>query len=97
MYSPTKEEIQALKEEHGDIFLLSVEDKCCILKTPNRKILSYATTASQKDPLKFNEVILKNCFVAGDTEIKDDDSYFLSAGKQLVDIIEVKESRLEKL
>lgn len=97
MYNPTEKEIKELKEKHGQIFKLTVEDKCCILKAPDRKTLGYAGTSGAKNPLKFNEVILTQCFVAGDTEIRDDDSYFIGAGKQIQNIIEVRESSLEKL
>ena len=97
MYQPTPEEIAALKAKHGDIFKLVVGDKCAIMKTPDRKILSFATKSAEKDPLGFNEAILKNCFVAGDTEIRDDNAYFLGASQKLSELIEIKESSLEKL
>ena len=97
MYKPTQEEIAKLKAEHGEIFMLTVEDKACIMKTPSRKTLSYASVAGEKDPLKFNEVMLKQCFVVGDPEIRDDDKYFLGASTQMKDLIQVKESKLEKL
>jgi hypothetical protein len=97
MYKPSEEEIKALKAKHGDIFLLNIEDKACILKKPSRKVLSYATSVAAKDPMKFNEIMLNDCFVAGDEEIKTDDSYFLAAASKISDLIEVKESELVKL
>ncbi len=97
MYTPSKEEIEQLKSKHGDIFKLTVEDKCCIMRTPSRKELSYASKSSEKDPLSFNDVILKSCFVAGDTEIRDNDAYFLGASQKLADLVQVKQATLEKL
>lgn len=97
MYTPTPEEIEELKKKHGEIFKLEVEDKCCILKVPGRKVLSYASVSATKDPMKFNEVILNDCFVAGDEEIKTNDAYFLGASSKIAEIIQVKEARLEKL
>lgn len=97
MYNPTHEELASLRKAHGSIFKLVVGDKACILKTPDRKILSFASVAAAKDPMNFNEVLLKNCFVAGDKEIKDDDAYFLGAASKIAEIIEVKEASLEKL
>ena len=98
MYSPTKEDIAALKAEHGDdIFFLSFEDKACILKAPSRKVLSMAAVSASKDPLLYNETILKNCFVAGDVEIKEKTPYLLGAAAKLSDLIEIKEAKLEKL
>lgn len=97
MYKPTQEEITALKEKHGDIFKLTVEDKSCIMRSPSRKELSYASKAAEKDPLAFNDVILKSCFVAGDTEIRDNDAYFLGASQKLGELVQVKKAELEKL
>jgi hypothetical protein len=97
MYKPSKEEIENLKAKYGKIFKITVGDKSCILKSPTRKDLSYASTVGAKDPLKFNEVILKNCFVEGDREIVDSDEYFLGASSKIQEIIEVKEASLEKL
>ena len=90
-------QIDAWKKKHGDIFKLIIEDKVCYLKTPDRKTLSFASSIATKDPLKFNEVILNNCWLAGDEEIKTNDIYFLSAASKLSEIIEVKEADLKKL
>jgi hypothetical protein len=97
MYKPTKEQIAEWKAKHGEIYKVTVEDKCAILKAPDRKTLSAATSVGAKDPIKFNETILNNCWLAGDEEIRKVDSYFLGAGSQLQEIIEVKEASLEKL
>ena len=59
----TQEQIQEWKSKHGDIFRLKIEDKECYLKTPDRKTLSYASSTATKDPLKFNEIILKNSWL----------------------------------
>jgi hypothetical protein len=96
MYKPTKERIAELKAEHGDLFLITVEDKQAIFKAPSRKTLSYAN-ASNKDIVKFNETILNGCFVEGDRELLDDDRYFLAAGSKAIELIEIKESEIAKL
>lgn len=93
----TKEQIEAWKKEHGDIFKISVEDKVCYLKRPSRKTLAYASSVATKDPIKFNEIILNGCWLAGDEEIKTNDTYFLGASAKLTDLIEVKEAELVKL
>lgn len=97
MYEINEQEIKSLKAKYGDIFMLKIEDKSCILKKPSRKVLSYATSVAAKDPMKFNEIMLNDCFVAGDEEIKTDDSYFLAAASKISELIEVKESELVKL
>lgn len=93
----TKEQIQEWKKQYKDIFVISVEDKKAYLHTPNRKTLSYASTLATKDPLRFNEVILENCWLGGDEEIKTDDALFLAVSSKLPDLIQIKEATLEKL
>lgn len=93
----TKEQVEALKKKHGEIFEIEVEDKVCYLKKPSRKVLSLAATAGQHDPMKYNEVILANCWVEGDEEIKTEDAYFLGISGVLSDLIEVKKATLKKL
>ena len=93
----TQEQIQEWKSKHGDMWRLKIEDKECYLKTPDRKTLSYASSTATKDPLKFNEIILKNSWLGGDEEIKTHDSLFLAASSKIAEIIEVKEAELEKL
>ena len=93
----TKEQIQEWKKQHKDIFVISVEDKKVYLRTPDRKTLSYASTLATKDPLRFNEVILENCWLGGDEEIKTNDELFLAVSSKLPDLIQIKEATLEKL
>nr|DAX36495.1 MAG TPA: hypothetical protein [Caudoviricetes sp.] len=93
----TKEQIQEWKKQYKDIFVISVEDKKVYLRTPDRKTLSYASTLATKDPLKFNEVILDNCWLGGDEEIKTNDELFLAVSSKLSDLIQIKEATLEKL
>ena len=93
----TQEQIDAWKAKFKNIFKITVEDKVCYLKAPDRKTLSFASSVGTKDPIKFNEILLKNCWLAGDDEIKTDDTYFMSAATQLSELIEIKEAKLEKL
>ncbi|MGH2645630.1 MAG: hypothetical protein ACRDE2_16895, partial [Chitinophagaceae bacterium] len=83
--SPTNEQIEEWKRKYGKVFLLKVGDKECHLRMPDRTILGYATKISMddKNPLKFNEILLENCWLAGDNEIKTNDQYFLGASAQL--------------
>lgn len=97
MTKVTPSQIQEWKAKHGDIFKITVEDKECYLKAPDRKALSYAASIGTKDPMKFNEVLLKNCWLGGDDDIKTDDVYFLSASQKLAELIQIKEAVLEKL
>lgn len=93
----TKEQIQEWKKKHGKVFKISCDGKSCYLKPPSRKTLGYAGVAGKDDPLKFNEVILRDCWLGGDEEIRTDDVLFLSVSSQLANIIETKEAELEEL
>lgn len=97
MYKPTKERIAELKAEHGDVWLLTVEDKAGIFKTPTRKAMSYSMTVAAKDPLASNEILLKDAFIEGDKELIENDAYFLGAQNQIAGLLKAKEAKLEKL
>lgn len=94
---PTKADIEAWKKKHGEVFKLTIEDKECFLKTPDRKAMSYAASVAIKDPLKFNEILLNNCWLGGNEEIKTQDSLFLAASSKIGEIIQIKDASLEKL
>lgn len=97
MENATDKQIQEWKKKHGEIFLVEVEDKKAYLKAPDRKTLSAASAIGAKDPIKFNETILKNCWIEGDKELLEDDKYFLAVGQQIDKLIEVKEASIKKL
>jgi len=97
MYTASKEQIEKWKAEHGEISRITVAGKACYLKQPSRKALGYASVAGKSNPLKFNEVLLNDCWLAGDEEIKTNDTLFLSISSKLAELIEVKEAELEKL
>ena len=93
----TKEQIKQWKAKYKEVFVLRVDDKVAYLRTPDRATLSYASTLATKDPMKFNEAILTNCWLGGDEEIKTDDALFLWASSKLGELIQIKEASLEKL
>lgn len=91
----TKEQIEEWKEKHGELFQITVEDKSCILRKPNRKDLSYASVV--KDPIKMSEVLLNNLWVAGDEDIKKDDTLFMAVVNKMDEVLKVKEAEVKKL
>ncbi len=95
--SVTQELIDGWKKKHGDIYKIEVEGRVGYVKTPDRKILSYAGSIGTKDPIKFNEIILNSCWLGGDEDIKTDDKLFLGAGQVLAEIIKVSEASITKL
>lgn len=93
----TVEQIEEWKKKHGDVFQVTVEGKTAYLHKPDRKALGAATVIGKSDPMKYNEILLNNCWIAGDEEIKKDDALFLGVSAKLADLIEVKEAELKKL
>lgn len=97
----TEEQIKQWKAKYGQVSKITVHtddgDKVCYLKMPGRKVMGYASVAAKENPLKFNEVILNDCWLGGDEEIKTDDCLFLSVSAKISELVELKEAELEKL
>ena len=95
----TPEQIAEWKTKHGDVFAVTVDNHIAYLKKPDRHILGFATAGSDggKLGIKFNEILLKNCFLGGSEAIQRDDSLFLAVSAKLSELIEIKEAELVKL
>lgn len=95
-FEATEDQLAVWQKKHGDVYLLSVEDKTAYVRKPDRAMLSMAATLG-KDPVKYSEVMLNNCWLDGDKEIKEVDEYFFAAAAQMASIIQIKEATLKKL
>lgn len=96
--SPSQEQIDAWKRQHGDVFKLDVEGGyTCYLKKPTRRIYSMALSQGQKSPMRFNEIIINNCWIAGDEQIRDDDDLFYAACGQIDVLIPEVAADIKKL
>ncbi len=95
----TPEQIEEWKKQHIYVYALKspTANKIAYLRKPNRKELSYATTAGANDPLKFNDSILKSCWLGGDDEIITNDTLFLGICPLLDEICAFEKFELEKL
>ena len=93
----TPEEIESYKAEYREVYEITVEDKKCFIHKPTRQILDAAMNASSKRNSMFNETLLRNCWLAGNKEIMEDDDYFMGASAQLDQVIEFKTAELKKL
>lgn len=93
----TPEQIEEWKKKYGKVWAIIVDGHICYLKRPDRKALGYASIAGKDNPLKFNEVILANCFLGGSEAIKTDDDLFFGASAKLAELIQVKEAELVNL
>jgi hypothetical protein len=97
MSNISKDQLAEWKARYGNIYKITVEDKVCYLRKPSRKALGYASAVGKTNPIKFNEILLNDCWLGGDEVIKTDDNLFLSASAKLAELIDVKEAELEKL
>lgn len=93
----TAEQIKEWKEAHGNIFTIKTDGHICYLRKPSRKAISYASVAGKTDPLKFNETLLRECWLGGSEEIRKNDDLFMAASGVLDQLIEIKAAELEKL
>ena len=91
----TDEQIAKWKQTHGEIYLITVEDKSCVLRKPRRQDLSYASVV--KDPIKLSETLLNQLWVAGDEEIRTQDDYFFAAVNKMDTVMALKEAEIKKL
>ncbi|MDB4157972.1 hypothetical protein N9609_00625 [bacterium] len=97
MYKATKEQIEAWKKEHGDVFRFKSEkyDKAVYCRKPKRKEMSFVS--SIKDPLKFNEALLKACWLDGDAEVLTNEDIFLGMSGEVALLLEFAKIEVEKL
>ena len=93
----TVAEIDEWNKRHGDIYAIKVDGHVCYLRKPTRRDLSFASSAGKKDPLKFNETLLRDCWLGGSEAIRRDDDKFMGASGVLDKIIPDAEAELEKL
>ena len=92
-----KEQIAEWKAKYGDVYKVSADNLSGYLHAPSRKALGYASMVGKENPLKFNEVILNECWIDGDDELRTNDAYFLGLSEQLAALIQVKQVELTKL
>lgn len=93
----TKEQIEAWKKQHKDVFEIVVTDSVCYLRKPDRATMKAITSITSSDPVRANEVLLKNCWLGGDESIQTDDEKFFSVCPLLSRLMEIKEAELKKL
>ncbi len=99
----TDKKIEELKRQHETVYVIEVpvDDEgndiaIGYLKKPGRKILAAVMSRINNDPLGANEMLLRNCWIEGDTRILDDDEIFLGACAALEDLIKFRRGVLKK-
>lgn len=90
-----KEQIEAWKAKHGDLYQISVEGKSCLLRRPTRKDISYASVV--RDPMQLSETMLKQLWLDGDKEILEQDDLFLAVVAKMEEVMKIKEAEIKKI
>ncbi|MBP3762940.1 MAG: hypothetical protein J6I49_03555 [Bacteroidales bacterium] len=78
----TSAQIEQWKKEHGKVFVAKADGKTAYYRKPTRKDLSYAMTL-QEQPLDMSEMLLKQCFLGGDSVLHEEVDYLLGCMGEL--------------
>lgn len=93
----TEKQIAEWKTQYGEVWAATCDGHVAYLKRPSRKALSYASVAGKENPMKFNEILLEDCWIGGSEAIKKDDGLFLGVSSKLAELVEIKTAELGKL
>ena len=91
------EQIATWKNLHRDVFRVKAGNKVGYLKRPDRTTLKAANTIAESDGMRSNEILLENCWLGGDPEIKTNDNYFLEVVPVLEEIVDFGRAEIKKL
>jgi len=98
MKTLSQEEINQLKKQHGAIFQYnSTDGKMAIFKSPDFQILDACKSVCGKNGMKFNKMLVENCWIQGDEELKTNEEYLLGIFDWISGIIKKKEGILTEL
>ncbi|MDJ1494156.1 hypothetical protein QNI19_14525 [Cytophagaceae bacterium DM2B3-1] len=95
--NPTPQQLEEWTKKYGKVNEFeSADGKKCWLAKPSRDVIRAANVAGGDDSIKWNEVLLKNIFLAGDPCFITDDEYFFGLTKELGDLVPKKLVELKK-
>lgn len=86
--------LEELKKKHGEGNILVMEfadGKKCAFKKPSRQVVALAMTRSQTNGLAPADVLIENCWLDGDAEIKTEPGYLVAIAAKFDQIIGLKE------
>ena len=91
------ERVAMWRNLHRDVFSVKSYDKICYLRRPDRMTLKAADAVGMNDPMRYNEILLENCWLGGDDEIKSNDVYFLNVVPVLPELVDFGRAEIKKL
>lgn len=96
-------EIDLLKKQHGEVYEIAVpvddegnEMTYAYIARPKRKILEAVFGIVNVNPIQAADIILKNCWLAGNELIKTDDDLFMAAAPLVLSIIKIRQGEIKK-
>lgn len=95
---PSSEQIEDWKAKYKAVHILTVDNFVGYLRNIDRRTLSAAMNKiNRSDIVGAAEVILENCWLGGDDEIKKDDEVFAATVSVIGDLLQTKKAELENL
>lgn len=97
-----EEQVKKWSNEHKGLWYLPLLDDqdnieaLALMKPVTRHVLNYASTKGDEGLYSFLEAAMRECWVAGDEVILDDDDYFIPAANSFNRVTETKKAALLK-
>lgn len=93
----TAQQIEKWKAQYGRIYTYTADGKVGYLRAPDRRIIASAAVLAGPDNLKQKEMVIANCWLGGDADLKDRDNYFFGLSNVVDGIIDVVQGELKEL
>lgn len=94
----TEAEIAALKREHGELIVVTIEEEGdWVFKKPDMNTLSASAALAERDPMGSALVYFNNCLVKGDPSAATNVDLWITIAPHLQKLIEEKKSSVKKL
>jgi hypothetical protein len=96
-------QIKSWKAKHGEVYAISVADEATekeytgYFKKPDLKIIAASAKFTTEDPVKAGIVLMENCWLGGDEELKNNDEMKMGVIQQLSTLFKVKQATIKKL
>ncbi len=90
------EKLAEWKAKYGHVWEVEVGGSIAYLKKASRAALRAAMTFVDKDKVKYMEVIIANCWLGGDENMKEDDDLFFGMVDVVPEITGAKHAKIKK-
>jgi hypothetical protein len=91
---PDKIDIEKLKEQYGEIKIISVDGKTGYYRKPDMKIWRYAIKAIDGSKTEFKRLMAIGCFVAGD-KVLNETPYIEDIAEEVQNFVDYSEAEVE--